>query len=130
VSSDLNFVWLQRLEFLGDAVLDLLITKHLFFSHPGLTPGRLTDLRSAAVNNECFARVAVKHKFNKYIRHGSGFLLKQIEDFVVAYHSTSEDLNDSSYGWDGVKGPKARAQLIHFYQFRSIVGYFGHLVDF
>ncbi|CAM6082260.1 unnamed protein product [Calypogeia fissa] len=102
----------QRLEFLGDAVLDLLITKHLFFSHPGLTPGRLTDLRSAAVNNECFARVAVKHKFNKYLRHGSGFLLKQIEEFVETYKNSADTMKNSSYGWDGVKGPKVLGDLV------------------
>ena len=38
----------QRLEFLGDAVLDFLITRHLF-DHPSrrFTPGELTDLRAA-----------------------------------------------------------------------------------
>ncbi|GAU13720.1 hypothetical protein TSUD_348240 [Trifolium subterraneum] len=39
----------QRLEFVGDAVLDHLITKHLFFSYTDLPPGRLTDLRAAAI---------------------------------------------------------------------------------
>ncbi|KAA8549784.1 hypothetical protein F0562_001468 [Nyssa sinensis] len=34
----------QRLEFLGDAVLDYLITMHLNRKHPGMSPGLLTDL--------------------------------------------------------------------------------------
>ncbi|KAM0868260.1 hypothetical protein ACQ4PT_041438 [Festuca glaucescens] len=49
----------QRLEFLGDAVLDILITQHLFNSHEDTDEGELTDLRSASVNNENFAQVAV-----------------------------------------------------------------------
>lgn len=51
----------QRLEFLGDAVLDFLITRHLF-NHPSrrFTPGELTDLRAALVNNNIFAALAVK----------------------------------------------------------------------
>ena len=51
----------QRLEFLGDAVLDFLITRHLF-DHPSrrFTPGELTDLRAALVNNNIFAALAVK----------------------------------------------------------------------
>ncbi|BFI23519.1 endoribonuclease Dicer [Marchantia polymorpha subsp. ruderalis] len=102
----------QRLEFLGDAVLDYLITRHLYFSHPGLTPGRLTDLRSAAVNNECFARIAVKHCLNKYLRHGSGFLLKQIEEFVQIIEQSGEIQKTSSFGWDGVKGPKVLGDLV------------------
>ncbi|GKE94940.1 Dicer-like protein, partial [Tanacetum coccineum] len=60
----------QRLEFVGDAVLDHLITKHLFFTYTDLPPGRLTDLRAAAVNNENFARVAVKHNLHVHLRHG------------------------------------------------------------
>ncbi|KAL2653060.1 hypothetical protein R1flu_021188 [Riccia fluitans] len=102
----------QRLEYLGDAALDYLITKHLYISHPGLTPGRLTDLRSAAVNNDCFARIAVKHGFNKYLRHGSGFLLKQIEDYIRITRESGETEKETSHGWDGVKGHKVLADLV------------------
>lgn len=69
----------QRLEFVGDAVLDHLITKHLFFTYTDLSPGRLTDLRAAAVNNENFARVAVKHNLHVHLRHGSSALEKQVQ---------------------------------------------------
>lgn len=68
----------QRLEFVGDAVLDHLITRHLFFTYTDLPPGRLTDLRAAAVNNENFARVAVKHKLHIHLRHGSSALEAQV----------------------------------------------------
>jgi len=68
----------QRLEFVGDAVLDHLITKHLFFTYTDLPPGRLTDLRAAAVNNENFARVTVKHKLHVHLRHGSSALETQV----------------------------------------------------
>lgn len=68
----------QRLEFVGDAVLDHLITRHLFFTYTDLPPGRLTDLRAAAVNNENFARVAVKHNLHIHLRHGSSALEKQV----------------------------------------------------
>lgn len=68
----------QRLEFVGDAVLDHLITRHLFFTYTDLPPGRLTDLRAAAVNNENFARVAVKHYLHVHLRHGSSALEKQV----------------------------------------------------
>lgn len=69
----------QRLEFVGDAVLDHLITKHLFFTYTNLPPGRLTDLRAAAVNNENFARVTVKHNLHVHLRHGSSALEKQVK---------------------------------------------------
>lgn len=71
----------QRLEFVGDAVLDHLITKHLFFTYTNLPPGRLTDLRAAAVNNENFARVAVRNNLHVHLRHGSSALEKQVSLF-------------------------------------------------
>lgn len=75
----------QRLEFVGDAVLDHLITKHLFFTYTDLPPGRLTDLRAAAVNNENFARVAVKHNLHLHLRHGSSALERQVVSISSAF---------------------------------------------
>ncbi|KAH9301174.1 hypothetical protein KI387_012757, partial [Taxus chinensis] len=101
----------QRLEFLGDAVLDFLITKHLFEAHPDLTPGILTDLRSAAVNNESFAYVAVKHNLQQYLRHRSGVLLGQITKFVRdVQHCIGEKGHPSSLR--GVKAPKVLGDIV------------------
>ncbi|XP_075077543.1 dicer-like protein 4 isoform X1 [Nicotiana tabacum] len=57
----------QRLEFLGDAVLDYLITSYLYSVYPKLKPGQLTDLRSVSVNNNTFAVVAVHQSFHSHI---------------------------------------------------------------
>ncbi|KAJ2950977.1 hypothetical protein O0L34_g5354 [Tuta absoluta] len=57
----------ERLEFLGDAILDFLITSHIFESCPSLNPGDLTDLRSALVNNVTFASYVVKMGLHKYL---------------------------------------------------------------
>ena len=72
----------QRLEFLGDALIDLLITRHIFEEYPDLDPGSLTDLRSALVNNVLFASLAVKLGLNKSLKHMSPLLHRQITDFV------------------------------------------------
>ncbi|KVI03482.1 Ribonuclease III domain-containing protein [Cynara cardunculus var. scolymus] len=56
---------------LPDHLLECLVTSDL-------PPGSLTDLRVAAVNNENFARVAVKHNLHVHLRHGSSALEKQI----------------------------------------------------
>lgn len=50
----------ERLEFLGDAVLELLVSEHLFHRFPNFPEGRLTNLRSAIVRTESLARVARK----------------------------------------------------------------------
>lgn len=72
----------QRLEFLGDAVLDYLITRHLYEDARMHSPGELTDLRSALVNNTIFASLAVRHGFHRYFRHLSPGLQEVIERFI------------------------------------------------
>ncbi|XP_045535959.1 endoribonuclease Dicer [Papilio machaon] len=57
----------ERLEFLGDAVLDFLITSHIFEQCQDFKPGDLTDLRSALVNNVTFAAYVVKLGLQKYL---------------------------------------------------------------
>ncbi|XP_062156793.1 endoribonuclease Dicer homolog 1 [Alnus glutinosa] len=102
----------QRLEFVGDAVLDHLITKHLFFTYTDLPPGRLTDLRAAAVNNENFARVAVKHSLHLHLRHGSSALEKQIRDFVKEVQDELLKPGFNSFGLGDCKAPKVLGDIV------------------
>ncbi|KAK4283890.1 hypothetical protein QN277_000793 [Acacia crassicarpa] len=97
----------ERLEFLGDSVLDLLITWHLYQSHTDIDPGELTDLRSASVNNENFAQAAVRQNLQQYLLHSSDLLLGQINDYVRAL----SELN-STESLPGLKGPKVLGDLI------------------
>jgi ribonuclease-3 len=48
----------ERLEFLGDAVLGLVVTDHLYTTHPDLPEGQLAKLRASVVNMHALARVA------------------------------------------------------------------------
>ncbi|EPS58332.1 hypothetical protein M569_16483, partial [Genlisea aurea] len=102
----------QRLEFVGDAVLDHLITRHLFFTYTDLPPGRLTDLRAAAVNNENFARVAVKHNLHAHLRHGSSALDKQIRDFVKEVQKELSEPGFNSFGLGDCKAPKVLGDIV------------------
>ncbi|XBH58778.1 hypothetical protein VPH35_080155 [Triticum aestivum] len=102
----------QRLEFVGDAVLDHLITKHLFFTYTDLPPGRLTDLRAAAVNNENFARVAVRRKLHGHLRHGSSALEKQIREFVKDVREEISKSGFNSFGLGDCKAPKVLGDII------------------
>ncbi|CAB1331195.1 unnamed protein product [Coregonus sp. 'balchen'] len=72
----------QRLEFLGDAILDYLITKHLYEDPRQHSPGVLTDLRSALVNNTIFASLAVQYDYHKYFKAVSPELFHVIDDFL------------------------------------------------
>lgn len=57
----------ERLEFLGDAILDFLITSHIYENCGELKPGEMTDLRSALVNNVTFASYVVKNGLHKFL---------------------------------------------------------------
>ncbi|CAL5342379.1 unnamed protein product [Camellia sinensis] len=74
----------ERLEYLGDSVLNLLIASRDYFGNPDLPPGRLTRLRAANVDTEKLARVAVKHDLYKYLRHKKPLLDGQIREFMDA----------------------------------------------
>ncbi|KAF8393640.1 hypothetical protein HHK36_021886 [Tetracentron sinense] len=98
----------QRLEFLGDSVLDLLITWHLYQSHTDIDPGELTDLRSASVSNENFAQVAVRHNLQQHLQHGSGLLLGQITEYVKSVSGSQ----DNTKSLQGTKGPKVLGDMV------------------
>ncbi|HEU5484885.1 MAG TPA: ribonuclease III, partial [Microlunatus sp.] len=48
----------ERLEFLGDSVLGVVVTEHLFTTYPDLSEGQLAKLRAAVVNSRALADVA------------------------------------------------------------------------
>lgn len=87
----------QRLEFLGDAVLDYLITRHLYEDPRQHSPGALTDLRSALVNNTIFASLAVRHGFHKYFRHLSPGLNDVIDRFVRIQNENGHSISEEFY---------------------------------
>ena len=62
----------QRMEFLGDAVLGLLIAEQLYKSHPEYSEGELTRLRAALVKSETLSRVARSVELGEYIYLGKG----------------------------------------------------------
>lgn len=71
----------QRLEFLGDALLDFLVAEWLFGKHPDTPEGGLTEMRRIMVNSEALARIAK---------------ILAIEEFVVENFSQNNgEINDS-----------------------------------
>ena len=62
----------ERLEFLGDAVLDFLTAAYLYHRFPELAEGPLTSLRSALVRREALARFARQLDLGRYILMGHG----------------------------------------------------------
>jgi ribonuclease-3 len=62
----------ERLEFLGDSVLGLVVTETLYRAHPDLPEGQLAKLRAAVVNMRALADVARGLGLGGYVRLGKG----------------------------------------------------------
>ena len=62
----------QRLEFLGDAVLQLIMTEHLYSIFPREAEGRLTKLRSRLVSREALRRHATQLDLGQFLMMGRG----------------------------------------------------------
>ncbi len=71
----------QRLEFLGDAIVDFFVVLYLYDTYPLLGPGELTELKGLVVSNETFARVSVQFGLHKYLFIRSEVLMKEIARF-------------------------------------------------
>ncbi|KRT83525.1 helicase [Oryctes borbonicus] len=84
----------QRLEFLGDAVLDFLITMHIYETGKHLNPGNLTDLRSALVNNITFACFTVRCGFHKHLLAINSKLQSYIDRFIKYQENKNFVVND------------------------------------
>lgn len=62
----------ERLEFLGDAVLELAVTKYLFKEFPEKPEGELTSLRAALVNSDTLSKVAKDLGMNDFLLLSKG----------------------------------------------------------
>jgi len=95
----------ERLEFLGDAVLELITTEFLYTKFPKDTEGNLTSYRSALVRKENLAKVAKKINLGDFLKLSKGeeksggrekdyLLANLIEAFIGALYLSS-GLNDT-----------------------------------
>ena len=62
----------ERLEFLGDSVLGLVVTDELYKRFPDLDESRLSPLRSGVVNMRALAQIARDLKLGEHLRIGKG----------------------------------------------------------
>jgi ribonuclease-3 len=70
--ADLDWEDNERLEFLGDAVLDFVLADYLFLAFPAAPEGELTALRAALVRRETLARLAARLSIGPVLFMGHG----------------------------------------------------------
>ncbi|KIK99243.1 hypothetical protein PAXRUDRAFT_30619 [Paxillus rubicundulus Ve08.2h10] len=115
----------ERLEFLGDAILDFMVVRHIYSRDEKLSPGAMTLLKGAMVSNSALAAVCVSCGLHKYLHFDSYTLatvfetysrqleLKQKQETEAAER---EGRNIGQY-WLDVEPPKALSDIVE-----SVIG--------
>lgn len=62
----------ERLEFLGDAVCNMLVTEYLYKTYPEASEGEMTSMKGTIVSGHAWAQTAAIWKLGKFIRVGKG----------------------------------------------------------
>ncbi|KAG9287939.1 hypothetical protein G9A89_017534 [Geosiphon pyriformis] len=102
----------QRLEFLGDAILDFMTVKYLFEKYPDGSPGMITDLKDASVNNQILGAICERMGLHKHIIHFSPKLMSGITIFnniVNDMRSKGEDVGEY---WSDIDVPKVLSDVV------------------
>ncbi|MGJ6981197.1 ribonuclease III [Aestuariimicrobium soli] len=82
----------ERLEFLGDAVLGVVVTEHLYEAYPDEPEGRLAKIRAATVNANTLADVARELELGALIKLGKGEIATGGHDKTSILADTMEAL--------------------------------------
>ncbi|NTU59338.1 MAG: ribonuclease III [Chlorobiaceae bacterium] len=94
----------QRLEFLGDAVLDLLISEYLFKQFPSSDEGHLSSNRSKIVNRKSLAGFALELKLGEHLIVGESADKHKIRTSESALADAFESLVGAIYLDQGLAG--------------------------
>jgi ribonuclease III len=100
----------ERLEFLGDSVLGLVVTEHLYSIHPELSEGELAKLRAAVVNARALAGVARRLNIGPLIRLGRGEISTGGQDKSSILADCMEALIGACFITHGIEGARV---LVH-----------------
>ncbi|PIR02031.1 MAG: ribonuclease III [Candidatus Nealsonbacteria bacterium CG_4_9_14_0_2_um_filter_37_38] len=94
----------ERLEFLGDAVLELIVTEYLYQNYPKKSEGELTNWRAALVNAKMLSGVAQNLEFNDFLllSRGEAREMGKARQYILA--NTFEAFVGSLYLDQGYKG--------------------------
>ena len=95
----------ERLEFLGDALLDMASITHLFFRFPDKDPQWLTEHKMAMVSNKFLGAVCVNMGFHRHLRHSNGMLRHQIQEYVTDLTEAKRVAGDARDYWTTVSDP-------------------------
>lgn len=93
----------EKLEFLGDAILEFVVSDYLYNNYPKLKEGEMTKVRAQVVCEESLHKVATKHNFSDFLYMGKSELYVQgnkrpavladsVEAFIAALYIDSNSI--------------------------------------
>lgn len=107
----------QRLEFLGDALLDQASITYLFYKFPDKDPQWLTEHKMAMIGNRALGMIAATTGFHKHLRHCHTTVEQQIREYVTELQEAKEAAEPgvADY-WTTVSDPpKCLADIVEAY---------------
>lgn len=93
----------ERLEYLGDSILEFISSKYLFENFKNLSEGEMTKVRAYAVCEDSLYKIALKHNFSDFLYLGKSekatntnkkaILADSVEAVIAAMYLDSQDIN-------------------------------------
>ena len=106
----------QRLEFLGDSLLDMVCINFLFHEHPDRDPQWLTEHKMAMVSNKFLGALCVKLKFPKFLKKNTNSLIFEIKNYVEAMEEAEAESNGAVDYWTtAIDPPKCLSDMVEAY---------------
>ncbi|MDR2182729.1 MAG: ribonuclease III [Clostridiales bacterium] len=102
----------ERLEFLGDAVLELATSEYIYTCFPDMTEGEMSKLRASVVNEATLAKCARERNFGEFLKLGRGEMANGGAQRESILADTFEAIIGAIYldgGYDAAKGFILRA---------------------
>ncbi|KAF8937677.1 hypothetical protein BGZ47_008916 [Haplosporangium gracile] len=105
----------QRLEFLGDSILDMLVANYWVQRYPVSGPGVLHEIKAASVNNQSLGVICVQLGLHQHILHFSSSLATDILRATQQIQDAKEDALSSAGGPDGKATTTERGEPVGEY---------------
>jgi endoribonuclease Dicer len=103
----------QRLEFLGDSLLDMACINFLFHTWPGKDPQWLTEHKMAMVSNQFLGLLCVELGFHRHLLAFNSGLQRQITEYVVEIEEARREAQQDAVRAGGKEDDFARDFWVH-----------------
>ncbi|KDN36025.1 hypothetical protein RSAG8_11111, partial [Rhizoctonia solani AG-8 WAC10335] len=105
----------ERLEFLGDAILDMLVVQSFFSDEEQWSPHNMTLLKSSMVSNRALAIICVESGLHRYLIHDMNSLAQSIVSFIEEVEECKQKAQTDAQRlkhWSKLAAPKALGDVV------------------